>query len=173
MAQNVRKRQRFQNYVSRIDNEAFHGFRVYIDRPDTPLVRRYFSDVQYGSQVAACQAAWDFRRSVEFQRPTGHVREARNNQGRIGVRLVVYGRPGTGYPPTWAWQVTCYSSKEGETRRSFSVLKYGYVSAYKMALRLRLANSTSAGNDVEQVPEPPAELVEFLRLKQREDALTS
>jgi hypothetical protein len=164
-------RKRFQDYVSRIDNEAFQGYRVYIEREDAPFVRKYFSDKEYGSAMAACEAAWAYRRSIDFLRPVGNVQERRNQQGRVGVCLVRYTRKGTNYPSTWSWLANWYSEQDGAHKRSFSVLKYGYVSAYRLAMKTRLAHSSSAGGTLDEVPEPPAELVEFLRVRGRVDAL--
>lgn len=166
------KRNRFQDYVSRIDNTSFRGYRVYLDREDAPLVRKYFSDSAYGSQLAACEAALAYRRSMEFSRPIGRVKDSRNKYGLVGVTLVYTVRPGGTRKTAWSW---CASWYEEESRKAhkkrFSVVSYGYNTAYRAAVRVRLAHSTSAGNHLGRVPEPPEELVYYLEQVGRLEAL--
>jgi hypothetical protein len=102
------KRSRFQDYVSRIDNTSFRGYRVYIEREDAPLVRKYFSDSAYGSQLAACEAALAYRRSMEFSRPIGRVKDSRNKYGLVGVTLVYTVRPGSTRKTAWSWCASWY-----------------------------------------------------------------
>ena len=150
---------RFHDYVSLIRNQSFVGYRVQVQREDFPSVSRYFSLARYGSMDAAYAAALAFRQTLQVPRPGcgGHVKDCRNLSGHVGVTLACETRPGR--PMSWAWTATWFENGR-QHRRRFSVLRYGYEGAFRLA-RLEREHRCGPMGQVEPAP-PPPELVEWL-----------
>lgn len=144
-----------QQYISRIDSKNTHGWQV--RRPATARFFdgrcKFFSDSKFGGKESALAAAIVARDKLLSSEdvvalPISKSKHSKNQTKLIGVAWVSGGR---GRKTAGAW--LCYWSESGvQRKKSFNAMKYGFVKAWEMAVKVRMEHS--------DVKPSPAELEE-------------
>jgi hypothetical protein len=126
-----------------MDYKRAHGWWLRVQRPDAKL-SKLFSDSRYGGKTHALKAAQALRDQLEKKMSSAlgqgrieHTRDRRSTTSIVGVSLYRnWKRKGrkryleTGF--------SGYAGNQGAGfKRSFSIKKYGYQEAYRLACRAR------------------------------------
>lgn len=129
--------------LTRVQRETSGGYMVRMMRKGT-LHADYFSDIEYGSQRKALQAAKKFRDELEkklksFTAKQKAKRERSNNtSGVVGVRYVEETDARWDSQPVYGYWVAQWSPEKGVRKTArFSVEKYGDDEAYRLAVKAR------------------------------------
>jgi hypothetical protein len=131
--------------ITRIDRSTGGGYLVRVTRRGK-LYREYFRDDAHDGKKKALIAARKHRDQLETSK-TGFTRQqiakkdrANNTSGVTGVRLVEETDFRWDSKPVYRYWVAQWSPKKGVRRtRRFSIDKYGYDEAYRLAVKARNA----------------------------------
>lgn len=129
--------------LTRIERKTTGGFLLRIMRQGY-MYTQLFSDREYGSKKKSLDAARIVRDELEAELKTYSSKDlakrerSNNTSGITGVRLVEESDPRWESKPTYQYWVAQWSPSKGvrKTKR-FSVEKYGYDEAYRLAVKAR------------------------------------
>ena len=130
--------------ISRIDRETTSGgYLVRVTRKGK-LTWKYFYDSEHGGKRKALQAAKKHRDTLETRLKAYSSKElarkerSNNTSGTVGVRLAVEADPRWPSNPEYEYWIAQWSPRKGVRRtKRFSVEKYGYDEAYRLAVKAR------------------------------------
>ena len=140
------ERPRSMRYITRLDRKYQIGWRVTIGQKTERMFSKFFSDMKYGDR--ALKKAQRFRDKIlrSLFQSTGYRRLSKGRQLHESHGLpggVFYQRYKLKTDPkgsNW-WRehfaATIYTSDHKHINRVFSVKKYGYAKAKRMALECR------------------------------------
>lgn len=134
---------------------------MWITYGDINLGQVYFSDCKYGSAKASLKVALEYRdrivqkHSIPLRSYDGNgycVKHKGSKSGMVGVSLI-FDTPE--HPTRVRWSVKTMLSGR-VVHRSFSLRKYGYSGAFKMAAEIR---NKHTGQPIPPLPSPPVWLI--------------
>ena len=145
-------------YITRIGN----SWRVLYVRGLEREIQLYFNDRDYGGQDKALESAKAFRDQVmSIHDPKPGTSRRRNlkylhkDESQVGITL--YSDERKGRKKEYYWR-SSYMVGNGSKRRIFSIRKYGYEEAYRLASEFR---HKMTGQPMGACPPPPEGLIEW------------
>lgn len=139
------ERPRAMRYISRYERKYLIGWRVDIGQRMEKHVSKFFSDMKYGDQ--ALKKAQRFRNKMLWSlfQSTGIRRLCKGRQlhekhglpGGVFYRRYRCKKVGQGWYWIEQFLATIYTPDGKRINRAFSVKKYGYAKAKRMALECR------------------------------------
>lgn len=143
-------------FITRLDTSACGWWvRVYWD--GKVVASRLFSDSVHGGPERALNAAQRFRDEmvVVYGIPPAtkvgyHARDRRNQDGYVGLSVTVDCRE----RPSKAFWTARFIRDGRQAKQSFSIRKYGYEGAYRLAAKVR---RQATGHPVPKTCPPPPE----------------
>ena len=155
-------------YITRMDYTNVKGWNVRIYINSKPVEQKLFSDGVFGSKIKARDAARAYRDTLikKFKinpykkRGEGyHEVDARNTTGVVGVSLQKTERA-TGFLQ-YGWSAR-FMQKGRQRNRTFSIQKYGYEEAFKLAVKCRYDMTERQTPKGIKAPKPPADVQRWL-----------
>ena len=136
--------------ITNRDGKTYCGWEVRLQRRGERL-EKFFSDLNYGGNRAALQAAKEHRDHLEASHRKFTVKELaerpseRNRSGVVGVRLHMQkDRRGEYEYQYWFW-VAQWTDGNGKRRtRSFSIHQHGEEEAFRLAVVARTTGVVKA-----------------------------
>lgn len=144
-------------FVTRAHPSTMAGWRVWVTFNGVDYGQTYFGDLKYGGQDEALLAALAYRDKVikkhhiPLRSYAGNgycVQSSRSKTGVPGVTLSYCRR---GESVTVRWHVR-YQDEGAQQHKSWSVRKYGYVGAWRLATQVR---ARVTGTQPPALPPPP------------------
>lgn len=163
-------------YITRMDYTNVKGWNVRIYINSKPVEQRLFSDGVYGSKIKARDAARAHRDALvkkynintDKKRGEGyHESDARNKTGVVGVSLQKTERD-TGFLQ-YGWSAR-YMQKGKQRNRTFSIQRYGYEEAFRLAVKCRFESTERKVPRTIQVPKPTTEVSRWLKTLEKKAA---
>jgi len=149
-------------YITRSDTERY--WRVQYARGLAKPISVYFGDATYGGREEALAEAQRFRDQVVAQQNGEALREQRRNVRHkdktapyVGINLHVDRKRGRAIYLSWR---ASYMERDQPRSRSWSVIKYGYEEAFRLASEYR---HRMTGQPIGVCPPLSPELLDCIR----------
>lgn len=145
-----------ERFINRHAYGNTNGYNFRVLQKNGIVFSKLFSDSKYGSQKNALIAAQQYKREyiLKFGIPINYHRKHKKNKMQlVGVTLIKYGN-------RVAWIAS--TIKDGkQTKKSFSVAKYGYEDAYKYARNYRIEYTKQKDSVPTCPPKQPQWLIDW------------